>query len=98
MKYLIAFTVSVVLSLPSLAQSYLVYTVKGEVVSKDKAKAAPIQPGDHLTEKAVVSVSADGRLTVIDEKGETLFTLNEGIGTLSSRAKPVRSRPVSWRS
>ena len=97
MKYLLAFTLSVVLSLPCLAQSYLVYTVKGEVVSKDKAKAAPIRPGDQLTEKAVVSVSADGRLTVIDEKGETLFTLKEGIGTLSSLIENQQSkaRPVT---
>jgi hypothetical protein len=97
MKYLLTFSISVILSFTCLAQSYLVYTVKGDVVSKGKAKAAQIQPGDQLTGKAVVSVSPEGRLTVIDEKDETLYTLKEGIGTLSSLIENQQSkaRPVT---
>ena len=97
MKYLLSFSISVILSLSCLAQSYLVYTVKGDVVSKGKAKAAQILPGDRLTDKTVLSVSADGRLTVIDEKSESLYTVKEGIGTLSSliAAQQSKSRPVT---
>ncbi len=97
MKYLLSFSISVFLSLTCLAQSYLVYTVKGDVVSKGKAKAAQILPGDRLTDKTVLSVSADGRLTVIDEKSESLYTVKEGIGTLSSliAAQQSKSRPVT---
>ena len=97
MKQLLVFSISIILSLPCVAQSYLVYTVKGDIVSKDKAKTAQIKPGDQLTDKTVLTVSADGRLTVIDEKSESLYTVKEGIGTLSAliAAQQSKSRPVT---
>ena len=97
MKQLLVFSISIILSLPCVAQSYLVYTVKGDIVSKDKAKTAQIKPGDQLTDKTVLTVSADGRLTVIDEKNESLYTVKEGIGTLSAliAAQQSKSRPVT---
>ena len=45
MKKLLVFSISIILSLPCVAQSYLVYTVKGDIVSKDKAKTAQIKTG-----------------------------------------------------
>ena len=97
MKYLLAFSLSVALSFTCFAQSYLVYTVKGDIVSKDKAKAAQILPGDHLTDKTVLTVSPDGRLTVIDEKSETLYTIKEGIGTVPAliSSQMIKSRAVT---
>ena len=97
MKQLLVFSISIILSLPCVAQSYLVYTAKGDIVSKDKAKTTQIKPGDQLTDKTVLTVSADGRLTVIDEKSESLYTVKEGIGTLSAliAAQQSKSRPVT---
>ena len=97
MKQLLVFSISIILSLPCVAQSYLVYTAKGDIVSKDKAKTTQIKPGDQLTDKTVLTVSSDGRLTVIDEKSESLYTVKEGIGTLSAliAAQQSKSRPVT---
>lgn len=97
MKHLLAFALTIALSLPGVAQSYLVYTVKGDIVSKDKAKAAQILPGDQLTDKTVLSVAQNGRLTVIDEKNETLYTIKEGVGTVPSLIanQQIKSRAVT---
>ena len=97
MKYLLPFILCVALSLPGVAQSYLVYTVKGDIVSKDKAKAAQLFPGDRLTDKSVLSVATDGRLTVIDEQNEALYTIKEGIGTIPSliASQQIKSRTVT---
>lgn len=93
MRHFLAFIFSLALSFTCLAQTYLVYTVKGDVVTK----ATRISPGDKVTSKTVLTIPSDGRLTIIDEKTEEMFTLKEGIGTVPSLAESqsVKSRVVT---
>lgn len=93
MRHLLAIILSVVLALPCAAETYLVYTVKGDVMNK----ATRIRPGDQLSDKTVLTIPAEGRLTLIDEKGEGLFTIKEGIGTIPSliETQRIKSRVVT---
>ena len=93
MKHLLAIILSAALSLPCVAESYFVYTVKGDI----QTKATRVRPGDRLSDKTVLTVPAGGRLTVIDEKSEALFTVKEGIGTIPFliESQQVKSRVVT---
>ena len=87
MRFLSAFFLCLFLSFPCLAHSYLVYTVKGDVAYKKGSRMIDVQPGDLISDKTVLSLSFDGRLTVVDEKDEALYMVKQGIGTLPALIK-----------
>ena len=93
MKQLLAIIISIAFCLPCAAQTYLVYTVKGDV----QTRTSRVRPGNQLSDKTVLTVPADASLTVIDEKSSSLFSIKEGIGTIPSliQSQSIKSRAVT---
>jgi len=93
MRILSAIIISLALCLPCAAQTYLVYTVKGEVLTR----TTQVHPGAQLSDKTVLTIPADASLTVIDEKSSSLFSIKEGIGTIPSliQSQSIKSRAVT---
>lgn len=66
---------------PCLAQSYLTYTVIGDV----KANAKKLSTGDQLTDKAVLTIGANSKVVLLSELDKTMITIKSmGTGTISS--------------
>lgn len=57
------------------AQDYLVYTVKGDVVSKDGEKVVKVETGMILGAKTVLVIPAEARLVVFCETSKELSTI-----------------------
>lgn len=93
MKRQIVLLIAILCTCPVFSQTYLVYTVKGEVTLKKGNIAAQINPGDELSGKAVVTIPADGRMVVVNEADRELYTVKEGIGTLSALVSAENCRP-----
>ena len=97
MKKQIFLLVALLFTCPVFSQTYLVYTVKGEVSSKKGNAAVQVHPGDELSGKSVITIPADGRLVVVNEADRKLYTVKEGIGTFSTlvAADNCRSQSVT---
>ena len=93
MKKQILLLIALLCACPVFSQTYLVYTVKGDVTSKKGSTVASVKPGDELSGKAVVTIPADGRMVIVNEAGQELYTVKEGIGALSALVSAENCRP-----
>ena len=93
MKKQIILLVAFLVACPVFSQTYLVYTVKGDVSSKQGSAVAQVHPGDELSGKSVITIPADGRLVVVNEAGRQLYTVKEGIGAISALVAAENCRP-----
>ena len=83
-KYILASALMLMVILCQ-GQSYIAYTINGDVTVKSGAKASAIVPGKTLTDKSVISIPDGGRLAVVCESDNTMRMLKvAGTGTLSS--------------
>ena len=93
MKKQILLLIAFLCTYPVFSQTYLVYTVKGEVTSKNGNVVSPVRPGDEVSGKAIVTIPADGHLVIVNEADRELYTLKEGIGALPARIAAGNCRP-----
>ena len=93
MKKQILLLITLLCACPVFSQTYLVYTVKGDVSSKKGNTAVTVRPGDELSGKTVLTILDEGRLVIVNEANRELYTVKEGIGALSSLVAAQNCRP-----
>lgn len=71
MKYFIFSILLAFSALVANAQSYQVYSVKGDV----KTSKGAVKKGDKITGNTIVTVAAEGRLVVLSEADKRLYTV-----------------------
>lgn len=74
MRILIAFVIFVLNVCVSSAQTYQVYSVKGEI----KTAKGVVKQGDKLTGNTAITIPGDGRIVLLSESDKKLFTIKDG--------------------
>lgn len=87
MKHSILLIICLLFVLPCAGQSYLAYTVYGDVSVKKGKKAVNLAPGDSLTRDAVLTIGGNGKAVLLSESEQRMITLKApGTGTVATLA------------